>query len=102
MFQEGRILIDADNAAVRADDLGGEQGDITYAGADVQDAHSGYQTRSPKEPLRVRTKDSRLECEACLFLRGSAVDMLCRGRLAHAAHTNRSRESSAPQARYNS
>ena len=51
VFQEARILIDADNAAVRADDLGGEHGDITYAGTDVQHAHSGHQTRSSEEPL---------------------------------------------------
>src|SRR5688572_16341079 len=95
MFQEARILINAHNAAVRADDLGGEHGDITDAGTDVQHAHSGHQTRSSKEPLCVGTEDSRLECEARVFLRRSAVDMFCRGRMAHAAHTNRSREFSA-------
>src|SRR4029434_1711077 len=59
MLQEAPIHIDADNAAIRADDLGGEHGDITYAGTDVQHVHSGHQTRGSKEPLCVGTEDSR-------------------------------------------
>ena len=54
------VEVDPDDGAVPADELGGEEGHVADAAADVKDAHAGLEARLTQQPFGHRLEQRRL------------------------------------------
>ena len=81
--ESGGVVVDTEDAAAGAYDVGGQKCHVPHSGAYVQHSHSGCESGGAEEFFRVRAQNSGLQHQAFILMSGLSENVVGGGWPAH-------------------